>query len=388
MKPKFTIIGGGIAGLTAAIALQKKDYDITIFEAAPAIRAVGAGLVLAANAIQSLQKLGIADDIIPVGRVLPSFKILDSKGKIINETTTKNLTKRYGISNFTIHRADLHRILLSKIPTHCFQTNKKAVAVSQTQQSVFVKFSDGTTHETQYLIVADGVHSPLRQQLIPNSAPRYAGYTCWRGIADNTALQLEETSETWGAKGRFGIVPLANDKIYWFACINAPQNSETFKQYKAKQLQIQYKDFHEPIPTLLRHTKDENILWNDIIDLKPIAQYAFGNILLMGDAAHATTPNMGQGACQAIEDAAVLAHLLEHEENEANMLAIFKQFEKRRLKRTHHIVNTSWRIGQVAQWENPILIALRNWAFRMTPKSVSENQLKMVYEVEIGHSPI
>lgn len=384
ITPKFTIIGGGIAGLTAAIALQKKGYDVTIFEAAPTIRAVGAGLVLAANAMKSLQKLGIADAIIPAGRVLPSFKILDSKGKIINQTNTKNLSKQYGISNFTIHRADLHRILLSKISPHCLQTNKKAVDVSQNQQRVYVHFSDGSTHETQYLLVADGVHSPLRQKLVPNSAPRYAGYTCWRGIVDNTALQLEETSETWGAKGRFGIVPLANNKIYWFACVNAPQNSETFKQYKSKQLQIQYKDFHEPIPMLLRHTKDEEILWNDIIDLKPIAQYAFGNILLIGDAAHATTPNMGQGACQAIEDVAVLTHLLTQNENNDNISNIFKQFEKQRLKRTHHIINASWRIGQVAQWENPILIGLRNMAFRLTPKSVSEKQLKIVYEVEIG----
>lgn len=379
MIPKFTIVGGGIAGLTAAITLLKKGYDVTIFEAAPAIRAVGAGLILAANAIKGLQKLGIADDIIPAGRVLPSFKILDSNGKIINQTDTHNLEKKYGISNFTIHRADLHRILLSKIPMQCIHLNKKAVDVSQTQQDIFIRFADGTTHQTQYLIVADGVHSPLRQKLVPNSAPRYAGYTCWRGIADNTALKLEETSETWGAKGRFGIVPLANNKIYWFACVNAPQNSETFKQYKSKQLQIQYKDFHEPIPTLLRHTKDEAIIWNDIIDLKPIYQFAFGNILLIGDAAHATTPNMGQGACQAIEDAAVLAHLLETGED---MPTIFKAFEKRRLARTHHIVNGSWRIGQVAQWENPILIALRNTAFRLIPNSVSQKQLAFVYEVD------
>lgn len=381
MTPKFTIVGGGIAGLTAAIALQKKGYEVTIFEAAPTIRTAGAGLILAANAMKGLQKLGIVADIMPVGRVLPAFKILDINGKIINETVVENLSKKYGVSNFTIHRADLHRILLSKISAACVHTNKKAVDVSQSQGYVNIRFEDGTTHQTTYLLVADGVHSPLRQKLLPNSAPRYAGYTCWRGIVDNTTLNLQETSETWGANGRFGIVPLANNKIYWFACVNTTQNNQTLKEYKSKALQIQYKNFHEPIPTLLSHTKDEAIIWNDIIDIKPIAQFSFGNILLIGDAAHATTPNMGQGACQAIEDAAVLAHLLETE-NELDMPAIFKKFEKRRLMRTRNIVNDSWRIGQIAQLENPILIALRNMAFRMTPKSVSEKQLQTIYAVD------
>lgn len=379
MKPTFAVVGGGIAGLSAAIALQQKGYEVSIFEASPIIRAVGAGLVLAANAMKGLHKLGIAKEIIEAGRVLSSFKILDFNGKIINETDSDNLTKKYGISNFTIHRAVLHRLLLSKIPEHCIYTNKKAVDIRQSVAGVSIIFEDGTTHQTQYLIVADGVHSPLRQRLLPDSAPRYAGYTCWRAVIDNADLKLEETSETWGAKGRFGIVPLANNQIYWFACVNAPQNSAIMKQYKSKELQAQFSHFHDPIPTILRATKDEAIIWNDIIDLRPIQQFAFGNILLIGDAAHATTPNMGQGACQAIEDVAVLAQLLE---NDTDIVAIFKRFENRRLARTHSIVNGSWRLGRLAQWENPILIALRNRAFRMIPKSVSEKQLKIVYEVD------
>jgi 2-polyprenyl-6-methoxyphenol hydroxylase-like FAD-dependent oxidoreductase len=376
---KITIIGGGIAGLTTAIALNKIGLQVQIFEAAPSIKAIGAGLVLAANAMQGFQKLGISAEIIEKGRLCPSFNIYDQKGKIITKTDSEANTKKYGADNFTIHRANLHQLLLSKInPTDLF-TNKRVVNIVLNGDKTSVVFQDGTTHDTDYLIVSDGINSPIRRQLMPDSTPRYAGYTCWRAVIDNTKLNLKETSETWGVNGRMGLVPLADNKIYWFACINAPQNDQTMKAYKVADLQRVFKDFHDPIPSVLAETKDENLLWNDIIDLKPIPQYAFDNIVLIGDAAHATTPNMGQGACQAIEDAVILADEMERNNdfNEA-----FKAFEKRRIKRTHFIVNSSWSLGKAAHLENKTLAEIRNFIFRIVPKSVTDKQFKTIYEVD------
>ncbi len=379
---KVTIIGGGIAGLTTAIALEKIGIKTTIFEAAPEIKAVGAGIGLGANAIKAFQYLGIADEILKAGRLLEAFTVYDQAGKPITHTDSKAVSAKYGADNFTIHRAVLHEILLSKIDPYSIETNQKAVDIEQKEDSIIIKFQSGMTYETDYLIVADGIHSPIRQKLLPNSKPRYAGYTCWRGVIDNSELNLTEASETWGAAGRMGILPMANNKIYWFACVNAPQNDPTMKAYQIADVQRIFKDFHTPISEVLAHTKQEQVMRNDIIDLEPISQYAFNNIVLIGDAAHATTPNLGQGACQAIEDAVILADEIKANEN---MAIAFENFEKRRLKRTHYVVNTSRVMGKVAQLQNTLLMGLRNAAFRLLPASVNERQLSKLYQVDFGH---
>lgn len=376
---RFTIIGGGIAGLTTAIALNKAGIETLIFEAAPEIKAIGAGLVLAANAIKAFQKLGISEEIVTYGRLLPSFSVYNQKGELITRTDSRVISKKNGMDNFTIHRSKLHALLLSKLSADKIQTNKRAIDIEQKGNSIMIKFQDGTSYETDFLIVADGIHSSIRKKLLPDSHPRYSGYTCWRAVIDNTSLKIDESSETWGGKGRFGIVPLAENKIYWFACINANQNDMRMKQFTINDLKNLFVAYHNPIAEILKETKDENLIWNDIIDLKPIRQYAFKNIVLIGDAAHATTPNLGQGACQAIEDAVILADEIK---GDADIAKAFRSFEKRRLKRTHYIVNTSWKIGKVAQLENNILIAIRNFLFGQLPASFNKKQFKRLYEVD------
>ena len=379
MTKQITIIGGGIAGLTTAIALNKKGFKTQIFESASEINAVGAGLGLGANAIMAFDRLGLKNEVIERGRALPSFSIYDQKKKLITRTDSHKVSARYGVDNFTIHRAELHQLLLSKIDTQSIHTNKKVKNIQQKENSVLVKFQDGTIHETEFLIAADGIHSTVRKILLPDVEPRYSGYTCWRAVLENTNLNLTESSETWGTKGRFGIVPLAGNKVYWFACVNSSRNNSGFKNFKAKDILDHFQEFHEPIPSVLKETKDENLLWNDIFDLKPINKFAYDNILLVGDAAHATTPNLGQGACQAIEDAVVLTSELS---KVTDVRQAFRNFEKRRVARTQSIVNTSWKIGKVAQLENKILVGLRNFVFRITPSSVSEKQLEKLYNID------
>ncbi|MCK6692384.1 MAG: FAD-dependent monooxygenase [Thermoanaerobaculia bacterium] len=376
---QFTILGGGIAGLSAAIALKRLGIRAEVFEAAPAIRPVGAGLVLAANAIKGYVKLGIAEKIIARGRLLPTFSILDSNGRKIAHADADAIAQKYGLHNFAIHRPELHEALLAELEPEQLHVSKSALRVEQNGDKATLYFQDGSSHETDYLIVADGIHSPIRRQLAPGSTPRYAGYTCWRGVIDNPGLNLTGATETWGREGRFGIVPLAGDKIYWFACVNAPQNDPAMRAVGTADLERIFAKFHDPVPAILRHTPTDSLLWNDIIDLKPIPRFAFGNIVLIGDAAHATTPNMGQGACQAIEDAVILADELALR---ADPAAAFAAFESRRLKRTHYIVNNSWTLGKIAQWSNPLLVSLRNMLFRLVPESANERQLKTVLEVD------
>jgi 2-polyprenyl-6-methoxyphenol hydroxylase-like FAD-dependent oxidoreductase len=377
---KTAIIGGGIAGLTAAIALKRIGVESEVFEAAPDIKPLGAGLGLAANAIKAFRKLGIADDVIAAGHCLSAFTICDEKRRTITRTDSRAVSQKHGLDNFTIHRGRLHEALLRHLDPATLHAGKRAVDFQETEAGVTLHFQDGSHYTASQVIVAEGIHSPLRRKLLPSSAPRYAGYTCWRAVIDYPGAEaLQEATETWGPQGRFGIVPLAGGQVYWFACVNAPHNSPEMKAYRVLDLLRVFGSYHDPIPAILRQTQDEQLLWNDICDLDPIRQFAFGRLVLIGDAAHATTPNMGQGACQAIEDAVVLADELQ---KGGSLADAAKRFEARRLTRTHWVVNQSFRIGQVAQLENRLLTGLRNQLFRLLPASVHERQLEKLYEVD------
>ncbi|UIR56271.1 FAD-dependent monooxygenase [Sphingobacterium sp. SRCM116780] len=375
----FTIIGGGVAGLTAAIALHQIGLQVCVFESAKLLKGIGAGFGLAANAMQALEYLDLKSGVVPLGHYLETYNILDEKGNILAAPDTNTISAQYNQDNFAIHRADLHQFLLQRIDPNSLHLGKRAFKVEQNAQGISIFFEDGTVHQTNYLIIADGVKSQLRQSLLPHSKPRYSGYTCWRATIDNASVQLKIGSETWGSKGRFGMTPLVGNKIYWYACINAESNSKKYSQYTIKDLQENFASYHAPIGTILQETKDEQLIWNDIIDIKPLEKLALGNILFIGDAGHATTPNMGQGACQAIEDVAVLVDELK---KTSDVPLAFQHFEKRRLARTRYITETSWSIGKIAQWENPLCIATRNAFMKMLPEKIKQYKLKTLLSVD------
>ncbi|HEY8401634.1 MAG TPA: FAD-dependent monooxygenase [Cytophagaceae bacterium] len=376
---KGIILGGGIAGLTTAIALNKIGIEASIYEKAPQVRAVGAGLVLGANAVMILQKLGIAEDILQAGKILSRLCILDEFGKVITETDSIRVSKKYGTDNFAIHRVDLHMVLQKYIEGSKIVTGKECIRVAETDNGVTVHFADGTTEQADFLVAADGIHSNIRKQFLPSSLPRYAGYTCWRAVIDREPAGFDNMmfSETWGRNGRFGIVPLANNKIYWFACVNSAPDKQSNKTNSIRILKDSFSKYHSPINEIIDLTRQEEILWGDIIDLKPIKQFAFGKTVLIGDAAHATTPNMGQGACQAIEDAYILASCFTQEKN---IHKAFRLFESKRIQRTTTIVNRSWSLGKIAQWENPLACKIRNSLIRAIPASYNEKQMEFLYK--------
>lgn len=377
---KIAISGAGIGGLTLAIALQQNGHDVTVYEKAPEIQPLGAGLALAANAIKAYTEIGIAGDIIDSGFVLRKFKIKDVRGRLISETDSEKISARYGINNFAIHRADLHEVLISKLSKGTVQLNRAITDFNQDERGVEITFWDNTKAYADCLVACDGIHSVVRKKLVPDSEPRYAGYTCWRGVINDppSSFNPEEASETWGSRGRFGIVPLKNNRVYWFACINAELNDPLMKSFDTDDLLYYFHDFHTPIPEIIMRTPTEKLIHSDINDIKPITQFSFDRIALLGDAAHATTPNLGQGAGMAIEDAVVLANCIEREHtiNQA-----FKSYEQKRIVRTTNIVKSSWRLGKVAQLQNPIMIKLRDAAMRLAPPKAMEKQLEFLYNV-------
>lgn len=376
----FMIIGAGVAGLTCAIAFESLGLDFCLFEKSAELKGIGAGFGLAANAMRALEILGLREEVEQIGYYINNYNILDQKGNVLAAPDTKSISAQYQQQNFAIHRADLHLYLLSKVKSSNYSLGKQAIRFEKTAQGeIDVFFADGTVHRAKYLILADGIKSPLRQQLLPSSTPRYAGYTCWRATIDNSTIQLNEGSETWGKAGRFGMTPLIKNRIYWYACINSSPNNPTYKNFKVTDLAEHFKNYHPLIPKILSQTNDKDLLWNDILDIRPLRHLAYDSILLIGDAGHATTPNMGQGACQALEDVAILADELK---SNKNVKEAFLKFEKRRIQRTTYITNTSKLIGEVAQWENPFLISVRNMLLKNIPPKLSQKSLQKLLSTD------
>ncbi|MGB0430781.1 MAG: FAD-dependent monooxygenase [Bacteroidia bacterium] len=380
-EAEISIIGGGIAGLAAAIGFKKAGIKVSVFESAKECKPVGAGLMLAINAIKALDSIGVMNGVCAAAKPIQSLQILTKKGHELSKSESSPVVGKNGsvYKNHAIHRADLHKVLLNELSNNTVKWGKKLSLVQRVGNSYKMHFEDGTTATSKFIISAEGIHSKIREFVNPNSKKRYAGYTCWRGIAKNMGASLNSTSETWGNCGRFGIVPLTNNRVYWFAVVNAQQNSPIMRQWTLNDLKANFRDYHSRVLDVLGNTNEKDMLWNDIIDLKPIKQYAFNNILLIGDSAHATTPNMGQGACMAIEDAATLYKCLITNDSYYDA---FKAFEQKRLARTHQIVNSSWRIGKMAQNQNPILGMLRNSLTKLTPNTIMQKQMEHLYNVE------
>jgi len=374
MTETVNIIGAGIGGLTTALTLKQKGLNVKIYESSAEIKPVGAGIIIANNAMQVFQKLGLQDKIEKVGNKISFMKITDTQLNDISVVDLSEFEKKYGVHNIAIHRGELQKILADEIGFENINLSKRLSKIEK-EELFKLTFEDNTTFECKLVIGADGIKSVVRNQLFEESTLRNANQKCWRGICeiDLPKNYHNELNEAWGKGKRFGFVKISDKKVYWYALTNANKFSK-----KTTNLLEVFKEFHTDILKIISATNKEQIILNDIIDLKPIDKWQAENVCLIGDAAHATTPNLGQGACQAIEDAYVLGKLLDEG------LAIestFKQYENLRRKKAHTIVNISWTVGKMAHIENNLGIWLRNKIMRNLPKSANKKQMDMIFNL-------
>lgn len=376
---KYSIIGAGIGGLTTALAFEKKGIDYHIFERASELSEVGAGIWLAPNALQVLEHLGVLEDIKAKGNLLGRITLAKADLNPLSDNSQDTVKKEFGFSTIAIHRAALQKILFDKIPINKISLGKSFHSFEKLETNrIKIIFDDLSEFSSDLLIGADGINSKVRKQLFPNSKIRFSGQTCWRGVANiNLEKEFENWGmELWGNQIRFGLSKIANNKVYWFAVAKENAKQKDDKRLIKQKLLKMFNNFHPLIKKLISATPEINILRNDINDLEPLKNWYKGNICLIGDAGHATTPNMGQGAAQAIEDAYYLSNLVKSNISEN----IFQLFQQKRQAKVNTIVKQSWTTGKMAHWKYGK--NARNFLLKNLPKKILENKMMEMYKIE------
>jgi 2-polyprenyl-6-methoxyphenol hydroxylase-like FAD-dependent oxidoreductase len=380
---KAAIIGAGIGGLTTAIGLKQAGIEFEIFEAAPELRPIGAGIVMASNAMQVFQRLEIEKKIKEAGLEIDHAYGVDQSFKLISGLAVKEkVAPRFGIGSYAFHRGRLQQALLSEIDPGRIYLHKKLDSLKDTGKQVALTFVDGSTTEVDLVIGADGIRSVVRKNIFGDVPLRYSGQTCWRGMAKFSLPADKENNsyEMWGKrKGlRFGFVPTSENEVYYFTTFFADANGKDEPHHLKEKLINLYSCFGDLPTQLIEATPEQNIIRSDINDIVPIKQWWKGRVALLGDAAHATTPNLGQGGCQAVEDAFVIAQCLR---GNASPERAFEKYQAIRYEKAVHVVNMSWKFGSMTNIGNPILQSLRNGLMRMLPESTTMKQLDKILKL-------
>ena len=355
-KTKAVIVGGGIGGLALALAFHKIGLDYILLEQSSEIKEVGSGITLWSNGVNGLKELGVCDEFTRKAYHAESVSIQNSKGKKLGSIDFSDFTQKFSSSASTIHRADLIEILLNKIPPDKIFLNSKVCSFYEDSQGIKVYLDSGKTIKADILIGADGIHSVIRKQLGDARQPEYAGYTCWRGITSiKNNLNIPKPGlVASGPKRLFGLGWLNEQEWYWFATYITPQESDL----QFEDLCKIFSSWPQNIRTIIKQTPLQSIIRNDIMDLFPKKNWGNISCTLLGDAAHASTPNLAQGANMAIEDAIELAHSLQ---TVGNIQQALRDYERKRYSRVRSVVKDSRKLGDIAQWSNPCLAEIKDW---------------------------
>ncbi len=356
---RVIVIGSGIGGLSCAIGLRKIGLDVALYERATELREVGAGIMIWANGLRALRALGVGESVEAITMPAVRITLAGKNGRRTQMVAEAEMfEKELGYSPFVgfIHRAELVGRLAEHLSPGVARYGYDCIGVEQSGERVVVRFANGQSDEADLLVGADGIRSAVRNSLFGPPQLRYAGYTCWRGICPRPAGVRAGDLCLWTGRGsQVGINTLTKDRVYWFATRNARAGGTAVDERSAA-LDL-FGDWAAPLPELIASTPVERVIRGDIMDRPPSQPWSKGRVVLVGDAAHPTTPNFGQGGGMAIEDAVVLSRCLAIAGNPEVALA---EFEAERYSRTSAVTNEAWKFGKMLQWEGRVSVWLRD----------------------------
>jgi 2-polyprenyl-6-methoxyphenol hydroxylase-like FAD-dependent oxidoreductase len=380
---RIVIVGGGIGGLAAALAMRREGFAPLVYERAPELLEVGAAIAMWPNAFSVLERLGLAETVLGRAGRIGHARWFGRDGRLYNHFEFPE-TGRPAVA---LHRADLQGALLHALPPESVHLGKTFVAFDAHGEEVSARFDDGTEVACDVLIGADGLHSRVRAQLLGDGEPVYRGYNVWRGVArlEHASLEQHTASEVYGEGRRFGIGPVGLGRTGWWATANEPLATQESISEHGPKLSRMFDGWCAPVRELIEATPSETILRNAAYDRPASASWGAGRVALLGDAIHPMTPNLGQGGCIAIEDAAVLARCLA---KHTDARAALRAYESVRRTRAARIASYSRRYGVFGQWQSPSATRMRARLLSYVPQSVGRRLLSLVfdydaYEVEI-----
>ncbi len=367
---KIAIIGAGIGGLGTALALRRVGVETTVYEQAPAIEAVGAGIGLWPGALKSLREIGVAPWFWEL-QVSP-FRWAQTATPGGRSITGFDVSTMTGGLGYVVRRSDLHAALREPLDGDALITGKRLVTVRQDPGGVDLEFSDGSQLRADMVIGADGFGSVVRSAVLGAQNPRYSGDTAYRGLARLEVADPGMMTEVQGGGVRGAVHPLDPGHVYWWTARRTdPGGQESPEQRKDTLLRILH-GWVGGLPEAVAATPPEAILKNDLFDRDPVDRWSLGRMTLLGDAAHPTTPNLGLGGCMAIEDALVLARAFDET---GDHTAAFAQYESERHARTASVVRMSRLMGRFGSWRNPVAVAAWQAANVITPSRVAASAL-------------
>ena len=364
--PTVAVVGAGIGGLTAAVALRAKGIDVEIFEAAPEPRATGTALGLASNATKVLRALGIDLTTDASCRALGPFEMRTARGALIRALPGAAITAELGHPFVSIHRNELIRTLRDAVADVPIHYGAEVVDVGIERCGARATCADGTDVRAAVLIGADGFRSAVRSTVAGEQAPSDYGYVCWLATVPFTHPRMVPgyTGHYWGRGQRFGLIDIGGGMAYWWGTKNMPAASaRDWNGDKADILSV-FDGWAPEVIEAIEQTPADAIISVPGQDRPFLKRWGRGPITLLGDAAHPMLTSRSQGASSAVEDGYVLAEAIARIPDPVKAV---RAYEDMRRDRARMLVRSSRRLNRVEQAQNPVVCAARNLGMRCVP---------------------
>jgi len=370
------VIGAGPAGLATAIALDRAGCTVEVHERGAGPRRQGNGLTLWPNGLSALDSIDPAAGaaVRAAGLAAPGMAMWSNSGRVLYEVSGP-LMDTIGGNGLAVHRADLQAALHGLLRPGVVRFGARCVGARTCAGRAVATFADGSEAAADLVVGADGIRSAVRASAGLSRRLRYGGFTVWRATIP---FRLPPTPGllSFGATGQFGLWRLPGERVYWFASTSA---AEGVHRRGASRPPAAFAGWHEPIPQLLAATPDEQLVVNDIYECAPLRSWSRGRVVLVGDAAHPSMPNMGQGTSQAFEDAAVLGDCLRAA---ASLDAALRRYQERRRQRATAASAQARMLARMGALSSPLACALRERLISLAPQRAMVGQLRRLFAFE------